>query len=277
MNSRQLDNQKFECIAMRFREKVIYTHNNGKLITEDPAITPPGFTRCDAQTTLASSATISATGSAPNGAFLSDYQQDSEIDTFYNYFGLEKTASNINDIKSEYHQINLSSSIACASEIQNAFVTLNKKKVWVTGDCVIFPSLLVQDGGGSVIPKSLVLENGIFLSSGSTVFDGSFYHMVNMNIFDDPNSSGKDLDLLSDRWSDAIAQDANLTALSSLVEANSIYIDNGSFFPKGGISFDYPGGLSTIKGSLNLDYLSQYNPHDNPLKVTWKGGSWNDL
>ena len=267
-----LVNGKFECVAMRFKESVIYVNNvsGSKLVTEDPGQTPAGFTECNEQTNLSSDSTIN---SSESGLFLSDYKYDPDIDTFYNYFGMENTPANLNAIKADYHHITMTPSSDCDVEVSSAFAS-GKTKVWVTGDCIIYPSLLVQDGSGSIIAKSLVVENGIFLSSGSTVFDGSFYHMVDMSIFDDPNTPSADLDLLPAHWNLATS---TVPGVSPLVESNSVYIDNGSFFPKGGISFDYPGGLSTIKGSMNLDFLSHYNPHPDSLKISWKQGSWNDL
>ncbi|TON99045.1 hypothetical protein CGH44_25755, partial [Vibrio parahaemolyticus] len=76
----------------------------------------------------------------------------------------------------EYVIVKLSDPMKCSESITKEFNKGNNK-VWVVGNCVIYPSLNIQDTAGSITPRSLVVENGIFASAGSTVFDGSFYHL----------------------------------------------------------------------------------------------------
>lgn len=273
VNDEVLSNGEYDCTALRFKESVEFIANGNTLQTTLPIDEPAGFTQCHERTSLSTNAQINQTGSLPLGAFMSDFKHDANIDTFYNYFGEKKTVANLASIKADYFHIDMAAGGNCATMIKSAFDS-GKKKVWVYGDCIISPNLSVMDGAGVITPRSLVVENGVFVTYGSNVFDGSFYHMVNMSMFDDPDIPGTVLDLLPAHW-------ASLTLPSgfdtSLIEANSIYIDTGSFFPKGGIFLDTPSGLSTIKGSLNLDFTNSYNPYDEPTVAVWQRGSWNDF
>ncbi|EGR1738294.1 hypothetical protein D5Q56_24255, partial [Vibrio parahaemolyticus] len=140
--------------------------------------------------------------------------------------------------------------------------------------CVIYPSLNIQDTVGNITPRSLVVENGIFASAGSTVFDGSFYHLLDdLSIFDkDKSDEVNDLILLKEAWS---LVPSTVIDDRTLIKSNSVYIDRGSFYPKGGIYLDSPEGLATIKGGLNLDFVSKYNPFNRPKNIKWQEGSWN--
>ncbi|RBW64186.1 hypothetical protein DS893_15545 [Vibrionales bacterium C3R12] len=273
VNDEVLNNGKFDCTAMRFKDTVEFIANGNTLQTTLPIDTPADFTECNDYTSLSSNALITQAGSLPIGAFMSDFKHDADIDTFYNYFGMKKTPANLVSVKADYFHIDLTSGGNCATLVKSAFDS-GKEKVWVYGDCVISPNLSVMDGAGVITPRSLVVENGVFVTYGANVFDGSFYHLVDMSMFDDPTASGTDLDLLPAYW-------ASLTLPlgfdKSLIEDNSIYIDTGSFFPKGGVFLDTPNGLSTIKGSLNLDFTNSYNPFDEPSTVVWQKGSWHDF
>ncbi|HIF5634664.1 TPA: hypothetical protein ACX3DH_002311 [Vibrio parahaemolyticus] len=266
---------KYDCTAVRFRNSFQYQKVSGSLSTTNG-------NDCQGKTHLSSSAKIfpdpsdiSKAISDPIGAFNSDYKYDPLIDSFYNYFSQKKTAQSIKEIKKEYVIVKLSDPMKCSESITKEFNKGNNK-VWVVGNCVIYPSLNIQDTAGSITPRSLVVENGIFASAGSTVFDGSFYHFLDdLSIFDkDKSDEVNDLILLKEAWS---LVPSTVIDDRTLIKNNSVYIDRGSFYPKGGIYLDSPEGLATIKGGLNLDFVSKYNPFDRPKNIKWQEGSWNAL
>lgn len=287
----------YECVAVRFYDSVTHTKGTGGSLTtiSPPSSAPADFNGCkEAVTNLEENATITSSGSNPSGGFKSDYVHDTNLNGFENYFGIKKTVANINSLKSnEYEVINLvqtdsEGNVAhvdidsntnkyqgkeCSTRINDAFAS-GKTKVWVVGDCVVWhPAINVVDSAGVVTPRSLVIENGIFANGNASVFDGAFYHLNNMSVFKDASGAENNTDLLADSWD----RMPSTMDYSSLVKENSVYIANASFFPKGGIFLDSMGGLSTIKGSMNLDYRGEYNPHDEPVEIQWKKGSWNDF
>ncbi|EJY5650338.1 hypothetical protein OGN88_000464 [Vibrio cholerae] len=268
-----LNNGKFDCTAVRFKKSFHYERLQGSLYTTNS-------NDCQGKTNLSQSANIYPNPSDINNAisdpvdsFQSDYKYDPSIDSFYNYFSEKKTSESLNRIKSEYNVIVLTNPMDCSTKISQAFNSGNNK-VWIEGHCIIYPGIVVQDSAGNITPRSLVVENGIFASAGSSVFDGGFYHLLDdLSIFDKNNHDNiNDYLLLKEAW-DLVP----VTVIDdrSLIKENSVYIDRGSFFPKGGIYLDSPEGLATIKGSLNLDFISQYNPFSRPKNIKWKEGSWN--
>ncbi|CDT81220.1 Conserved hypothetical protein [Vibrio coralliirubri] len=290
-------NGVYECVAVRFFDSVTHTKGTGGSLTtvSPPENAPSDFSGCkEAVTDLSESATITASGSNPSGAFKSDYVHDTNLNGFENYFGVRKTTDNINALKSnEYEVINLLETDShgntvhvdfdsntnkyvgkeCSTRINDAF-SAGKTNVWVVGDCVVWhPAINIVDSAGTITPRSLVVENGIFANGNASVFDGAFYHLNDMSVFEDISGAENNTDLLADSWDKLPAT----MDYSSLVKENSTYIANASFFPKGGIFLDSIGGLSTIKGSMNLDYRGDYNPHDEPVEIQWKKGSWSDF
>lgn len=282
-----------ECVSVRFLDSVTYKQNGGgRLKTITPESPPfPTFESCQPTTNISSDATIDSAGALPSNSFQSDFKSDPDIDTFSNYFGVPKTSENIDQIKLGYHVVDLIDRTVsppkhidlvngeyegnkCSKAINDAFSS-GENKVWVIGDCIIYsPAInVVEPIPGVVTPRSLVIQDGIVANGNASVFDGSFYHLNDMSIFDNPNSPNVDTDLLSDLWTKV----PDTIPITGLVKSNSVYIGFASFFPKGGMFFDSTGGLSTIQGSINLDYTGEYNPHSAPLKARWQRGSWNDL
>ncbi|MCG9632781.1 hypothetical protein [Vibrio sp. Isolate30] len=291
------NNGVYECVAVRFFDSVTHVKGAGGSLTtaSRPDSAPADFSGCkEAVTDLNESATVTASGSDPSAAFKSDYVHDTHLNGFENYFGVKKTVDNINALKSnEYEVINLMETDSqgntvhvdldsntnkyqgkeCSTRINDAFAS-GKTKVWVVGDCVVWhPAINIVDSAGTITPRSLVVENGIFANGNASVFDGAFYHLNDMSVFEDSLGAENNTDLLADSWDKLPAT----MDYSLLVKENSVYIANASFFPKGGIFLDSLGGLSTIKGSMNLDYRGEYNPHDEPVEIQWKKGSWNDF
>ncbi|MEZ8058939.1 hypothetical protein [Vibrio splendidus] len=282
-----------ECVSVRFLDSVIYKQKGGgRLKTITPESPPfPSFESCQQTTNISSDAIIDSSGSLPSNSFQSDFKFDPDIDTFSNYFGVPKTSENIDQIKLDYHVIDLIDRTTsppkhsdlvsgkyegnkCSKAINDAFSS-GENKVWVIGDCVVYsPAInVVEPIPGVITPRSLVIQDGIIANGNASVFDGSFYHLNDMSVFDNPNSPDTDTDLLNGLW----AKVPDTIPITDLVQSNSVYIGFASFFPKGGMFFDSVGGLSTIQGSINLDYISEYNPHSVPLKAKWKRGSWNDF
>ncbi|RPF09468.1 hypothetical protein EDB14_0523 [Vibrio crassostreae] len=282
-----------ECVSVRFLDSVIYKKKGGgRLKTITPESSPfPTFESCQPTTDISIDATIDSVGALPSNSFQSDFKFDPNIDTFSNYFGVPKTSENIDQIKLDYHVVDLIDRTVsppkhidlvdgeyegnkCSKAINDAFSS-GENKVWVIGDCVVYsPAInVVEPVPGVITPRSLVIQDGIVANGNASVFDGSFYHLNDMGVFDNPNSPDTDTDLLSGLW----AKVPDTIPIAGLVQSNSVYIGFASFFPKGGMFFDSTGGLSTIQGSINLDYTGEYNPHSAPLKAKWKRGSWNDF
>ncbi|TOA74145.1 hypothetical protein CGK19_24870, partial [Vibrio parahaemolyticus] len=72
------------------------------------------------------------------------------------YFSQKKTAQSIKEIKKDYVIVKLSDPMKCSESITKEFNKGNNK-VWVVGNCVIYPSLNIQDTAGSITPRSLVV------------------------------------------------------------------------------------------------------------------------
>lgn len=253
----------YDCVAVRYLSKVVYETggSTGTLSTSAPMVNGPysGFNgECapEYKTSLSSNQSTSETGNL----FKNDYQQDSQLSTFHNYFNMEKNAENIARAKLQYQVISLatiSDGHNCADVI-NSHLTSTNNKLWIEGHCIITAPLNIA------WPSSLVVENGIFSSTGSNVFAGSFYHLVDMSSLDFSVSS------LNDYW--------NAVSFKSSIQAwlgsHTVYFDNGSFHPKGGLHFDASGGEVVLKGSYDLDYSAANNPIEGRKVFSWYPGGW---
>ncbi|WP_367987083.1 hypothetical protein AB2S62_10950 [Vibrio sp. NTOU-M3] len=257
----------YECVAVRYKGKVTFVKASSaaKLQTTAPVLNGPydGFTGDCSMTHKTIITESRATDTHPS-SFKEDYKQDNSLDPFKNYFDIEKTPDNIAAIKAGYTVVSLPTVTAgetCAT-VMTDNLTTTSNKLWIEGHCIIKTPIALP------FPSSLVVENGIFSVSGSTVFGGSFYHMVNMNSpsFTDVNIGNywADVDFYSD--------------ISSLLGTRTIYFDRGAFHPKGGMNFDADStsrrGEVVLNGSYDLDYSAASNPVPRPKELKWVAGGW---
>jgi len=253
----------YECVAVRYLSEVTYDTGGGSgtLLTSSPMRNGPysGFNgECapEYKTFLSSSQSTSASANL----FKSDYQQDTQLSTFNNYFNMEKSAANIALAKAQYQVVSLptvSDGHNCADVI-NTHLTVTNNKLWIEGHCVISTPLNIA------WPSSLVVENGIFAATGSNVFAGSFYHLVDMSSLDFSELS------ISEYWNEVSFKSSIETWLGN----KTVYFDNGAFHPKGGMHFDAEGGEVVLKGSYDLDYFSSNNPVHGRKAFAWYPGGW---
>jgi hypothetical protein len=80
-------------------------------------------------------------------------------------------------------------------------------------------------------------------------------------------------DSLDEFWTGASVQ----VHFKDFIEENSVSIQITSSFPKGGLIFDAKGGLTTLVGDLDIDYVSNGNTTVGSLSYHWKKGSWRDF
>ncbi|MEH0665441.1 hypothetical protein H4F18_15855 [Vibrio scophthalmi] len=252
---------KYECVAIRYKHRVTFESPTGaSLSTEDPMPNGPypGFSG-DCASSHKTSTTEGGNTTDDPDLFAQDYLKDDDLDPFYNYFGVTKTTSNITNIKLDYHVItnsSVSNGQTCHQQLADAFASYDK--VWVEGHCVLSAPLAVTG------PRSLVVANGIFASTGSTSYSGSFFHMVDRTspAFSDEN--------LASYWSEV----SFFSAIESLLSTHTVYFDNGAFHPKGGMHFDSPNGEVVLNGSYDLDYSSANSLYQRPKTLMWNNGGW---
>ncbi len=288
-----------ECVAMRYLNKVTYVHGPtgshlNTTIPDHAVDRPEGFNSCKERTEkLTSNASLLKGMSTPAGAFKNDYIYDPDIDLFSNFFKVPKTDANVDKLKLGYRVITLTDGEDCGKTINDNFLGRIKtatesaiaptNKLWLVGDCVTQTGFDIT----GAVERSLVVQNGVVVMHGAQVFDGAFYHYVDMNMFFHHGKLDKakakkhwdDLAALHSVISDNFILNGTETAADKPIHVKdfTVYIANGSFFPKGGMYFDAPGGLSILSGSVNLDFRGERNPHKNSDEVTWLKGSWNDL
>ncbi|TFH91961.1 hypothetical protein [Vibrio ouci] len=254
----------YDCIAVRYKHQVSYqtTTSSDQLITRDPSAGAPySVFNGECANTHKTTNSVSSNTSVDIGLFKQDYKQDTGLEPFKNYFGLDKTFSNLAEVKSHYQVVSLATVVDghdCADVIQthsNAGV----QKLWIEGHCIIDSPVIIHGA------YSLVVENGLFAAHGSMVFEGSIYHMVDMT------SSEFSLANIASYWNDVSFK----AAIQSYLGPTTVYFDNGAFKPKGGMMFDAEGAEVVLNGSYSIDYSSANSLSNPPKVLTSLAGSWN--
>jgi hypothetical protein len=267
-------NGKYKCVSIRYSNNFYYEKGGNETGSEHltvfnpkengPYVGIPADAICAEKTDLDIK---TSTEDSTKINLKADFVHDSDFDPFDGFFGDKR--SELEKIKKEFEVIAGSKSNEinkrCDELISIAF-TLNDK-VWVEGDCDLLDAYYLNNM--DIIhknkPKVLVIENGIIAKWASTNFTGSVYHLIDPIIY--PVS-----DLIS-KWNGMPTK----AQFPTLVEANSVYIDGGSFNTTGGIVFDTPGGLTTINAGMVLSYDRGTNPLPINNKITWQQGSWHDF
>ncbi|MCD9501941.1 hypothetical protein GLP37_07110 [Photobacterium phosphoreum] len=269
------NNGDYKCVAIRYSNRFIFDKtepgNSGtELEVMDPIENGPysGFNgKCAEGYRSHLKVTTDSFNDATKNNLEKDFVYDPDFDPFESFFGDKR--SELEQIRKEFVQISGSiesagSNNTCTKKIKAAFDSIKNKdkKVWVTGDCDL--------GGDNSLsldldPKVLVIENGIIATWASVLFTGSVYHLIDPTIYPVSN--------LTSKWNEMPTKDQ----FSTLVKANSVYIDGGSFNTTGGMVFDTPGGLTTMIAGMVLSYDRGTNPLPINNKITWQQGSWHDF
>ncbi|EKF9799092.1 hypothetical protein O1D18_002685 [Vibrio cholerae] len=201
-----------------------------------------------------------------------DFVYDPEVDPFQTFFDYKKTPENIAKVKASFPvsgRITLSDATQCKSAIENAFSTVDK--VWITGNCAIHGNLALQ---GNHEKYTLVIQDGIFINTGSTTFQGSIFHLV------DKTKPQFLPDNLKSYWESLFTTSSggptNFTIGQQYTDlTQTVYVDAGAFHATGGYGFDTDGLKTSIAGSMELLFDSRKRPTLGLNSVRWQEGSWN--
>ncbi|WP_428774282.1 hypothetical protein [Vibrio sp.] len=255
-------NGRYQCVAVRYKHKISYipTVSTDKLQVNDPVTNGPfnGFVGGQCSSASKTVLSVSASTDTTPALFKQDFIQDGQVAPFYNFFGLPNTAANRAQLKAGFKQLYLptiADGETCASKLQLAFTYSNK--VWVNGHCLINQPLTVAG------VNTLVVQNGLLASFGAVVFEGSVFHLVDMaDVSFTPAA-------IASYWQ-ASSQSA---AVQSLLGSKTVYFDQGSFHPSGGLYFDADGGEAILKGAYNLQFMHSKSSRQLPKDVSWVAGS----
>ncbi|NLS14113.1 hypothetical protein HGP28_14575 [Vibrio sp. SM6] len=253
---------EYDCTALRFARRVSFTPT----VSTDTLLTTPDAITCESTSAVTDKALLEGVPS-DSSPFQDDYKYQPNVDTFYNYFGVRKSDSSIAALKADYHAINLSDTDDCSSQLAIAFATHDK--VWMTGDCYINGPVDIQFPDK---PRSLVLQDGLMATYSPMIFAGSFLQFFHKADFYDAATKQFDETKLANHWS-AMNPGGEIPIH---VESDSVFIETGSFYAKGGSYYDAPAGSVKIIGAKIIKYEETYKLHPTPTTAIWVKGSWND-
>lgn len=203
-----------------------------------------------------------------------DFVHDTNIEPFETFFGDKKTPENIAKVKASFPEegrISISDAKNCKSAIENAYKKVDK--VWVTGNCAIHGNLTLN---GNHKKHTLVIQDGIFINTGSTKFEGSLFHLVDKT---KPQFLPENLEPY---WNSLFATPEGAPTDFKIGEQftdlkQTVYVDAGSFHATGGYGFDTDGLKASIAGSMQLQFDSSKRPTITVQNIKWRQGSWNDF
>ncbi|KGK10531.1 hypothetical protein BOO29_09950 [Vibrio navarrensis] len=213
-----------------------------------------------------------------------DFVYNSDADPFNSFFGYKKTPENIAKVKSSFPEagrINITNAKNCKTVIENAFKYVDK--VWLTGDCVIEGALSLpsKDSSGNDKNYTLVIQDGMFANFGSTVFQGSIFHLV------DKSKEKFNSENINNYWDslfyNKVVQGEHTSKVATTLQSaeqyitsgETVYVDAGSFYAVGGYGFDSDGLGVSIAGSMSLTFDSRKRPTSISNNIQWQEGSWN--
>ncbi|MBG0755975.1 hypothetical protein [Vibrio cidicii] len=219
-----------------------------------------------------------------NSSLKDDFVYNSDADPFNSFFGYKKTPENIAKVKASFPEagrVNITDGKDCKTVIENAFKEVDK--VWITGDCVIEGELSLPstDSSGNDKSYTLVVQDGMFANFGSTVFQGSIFHLV------DKGKEKFNSENINNYWDslfyNKVTQGDHTAKVPTTLQAaeqyitsgETVYVDAGSFYAVGGYGFDSDGLGVSIAGSMNLTFDSRKRPTSISNNIQWQEGSWN--
>ena len=269
---------KWECIMLRYKTNV-YLHKDSSTHIKNNnfvgAPTPPmedfdiNGNEChtDYKTELATK----------RSEFKADITQNINMDIFKETFGVDR--SKWSEVKSEYFvDGNATGGVSCIDKI-NSSITLEKRHVWITGDCTLDDTDLKSLPGFDSPEKGvfILVHNGILKMSGTAIYKAIIYHFNNSFTPSGSQWSGTALDgsVYPDSYK---TSDNDVLDAEEFSERTVAYI-TGSQRPTGGFMFDTPNqvtyleysGLLNYDGKLINDLLSPFG------EPKWVQGSWHDF
>jgi hypothetical protein len=269
---------KWECIMLRYKTNV-YLHKDSSTHIKNNnfvgAPTPPmedfdiNGNEChtDYKTELATK----------RSEFKADITQNINMDIFKETFGVDR--SKWSEVKSEYFvDGNATGGVSCIDKI-NSSITLEKRHVWITGDCTLDDTDLKSLPGFDSPEKGvfILVHNGILKMSGTAIYKAIIYHFNNSFTPSGSQWSGTALDgsVYPDSYK---TSDNDVLDAEEFSERTVAYI-TGSQRPTGGFMFDTPNqvtyleysGLLNYDGKLINDLLSPFG------EPKWIKGSWHDF
>ncbi|MGL6170516.1 MAG: hypothetical protein ACRC1S_01265 [Vibrio sp.] len=214
-----------------------------------------------------------------------DFVYDNKIDPFESFFGYKKTPENIAKVKASFPTqgiINISDNVQakqCGQLIKNALDLVDQ--VWVSGNCILTESFTLNKKENN----TLVIENGMFANFGSTVLEGSIFHLVDntQEQFSPENIDSFWQSMFYDKVDMGNGHIANVpTVLQGAEqyinkdnkEGKTVYVDAGSFKATGGYGFDSDGLGVSIAGAMELSFNSSKRPTSGLNNIRWQKGSW---
>ncbi|MCJ2378435.1 hypothetical protein LNL84_16595 [Vibrio sp. ZSDZ34] len=209
--------------------------------------------------------TLSLNKSHDRGPFKKDFIANARLNPFRDLFGgnaSETSLANISSDATRFKRITNFEANQCSQLIEDHFVLGEERGLWLEGHCYIDRAVAANANATQL----LVVNNGALALNGSLVFNGVVYHRVDME-----NNTVRDS--LDEFWTSASVQ----VHFKDFIEENSVSIQITSSFPKGGLIFDAKGGLTTLVGDLDIDYVSNGNTTVGSLSYHWKKGSWRDF
>ena len=231
---------------------------------------------------------------------LQDFEQDSTIDPFYEFFSVNKRNWEIVRDSTHYqfgiidsdNVENMTGSgvfvnrvIDCGDKIATQISTYNKVNIWVNGSCEIDPIGLtkIETASKEVTNGVLILvHNGILSISGTGNIKGVLFHFNQPTIF---YPEKKDWDGLT--ASGILGQASTVfdnmldnTYMSGSVPlaTDAAYFQNGAFNFSGGQYYDLDGQMVFFYNTLNLIYNRDYIERSMGAgEPKWQQGSWHDF
>jgi len=287
-----LSGNEYECVSVAFADEFTYrydaTHGDSGqaqgLEVLDPSMDGPfsgfnGVCHEDYKTVIPKAAGSEYSMYAPDqqgtnpAPFEKDFNPNPDLNPFPNFFGLPKTAQNIEDLSQDtdiFTRVVLSNATSCGTEITNHFTAGQTKGLWIKGNCHINSAVAAI----SNVSQLLVVQDGVFALNGALAYNGVIYHLVD---YQDINVKNH----IDDFWEGLATPNVFAPFIKPIHDSSvlkkSVGIQFASGLPAGGLIFDAPAGVSTIVGDMDLDFRSAANPIDPPPTYVWQKGSWNDL
>ncbi|QIL86052.1 hypothetical protein G7083_09470 [Vibrio sp. HDW18] len=200
-----------------------------------------------------------------------DFVHDDKIDPFESFFGYKKTPENTSKLKESFPEqgrIETTDPTQCKSLIENAFK--NVDQVWVTGNCAIHGNLVMT---GNAKKYTLVIQDGTFINTGATTFEGAIFHLVDKN---KPQFLPENLE---NYWNSLFTTETGAPTHFTVGKQytdlqQTVYVDAGAFKATGGYGFDADGLKASIAGSMTLSFDSSKRPTSSLNNIRWQQGSW---
>ena len=233
---------------------------------------------------------------------LDDFEIDTDIDPFYEFFNVDKSYWESVRDSSHYNfaiingenignsNENIKRVDNCGKKIAYEIETNKKLNIWVSGSCELEGEGLtaVTTASNDTTNGVLILvHNGVFSINGAGKIKGVSFHFNEPSIFSPSEKDWKGLiayPILDsvptdfDRMlKDTYNPNNDSTILIPSVK-NAAYFQNGSFSFSGGQFYELDGQIVLFNSGLDLKYNRDYIERSIAMgEPRWVQGSWNDL